>query len=233
MHQSSVFKEKIVILSNKTPFDMNENKVDTFVVTIGRQFGCGGREIGRLVAQKLGIGYYDKELLIEVAQHSGMSSDYLEAGDEIAPRFMTNLWSFGSVMSSGGYFVGDNAAGGAEIYRAQSEVMRTLADRGPCVIVGRTADYVLRGYCPVVSVFVHADIEDRAQRIVARGDCANHDEALQLAEKKNRLRAEFYNFYTDKRWGDATSYDLCINSSVLGEDGTANAIVDFIRRWHQ
>ena len=79
----------------------------TYVVTIGRQFGCGGREIGRIVAQKLGIAYYDKELLTEVAQHSGMSNDFLEAGDEVAPRFMTNLWSFGGAMGGSNYFIGD------------------------------------------------------------------------------------------------------------------------------
>ena len=201
----------------------------TYVVTIGRQFGCGGREIGRIVAQKLGIAYYDKELLTEVAQHSGMSNDFLEAGDEVAPRFMTNLWSFGGAMGGSNYFIGDRSNSGAQIYKAQSEVMKTLANRGPCVIVGRTADYILREHCRVVSVFIHATLADRVRRIVDRGECESAHEAQALAEKKNRLRAEYYNFYTDKKWGAAESYDLCLNSSALDDEATAGIITEFVR----
>ena len=190
------------------------------MVTIGRQFGSGGREIGRLVADKLGITYYDKELLIEAARQSGVSEHIFEAADERSPRFFANIWSFNLGLNSGSYFMGDTPLSDDHIYRAQSEVMTTLADRGPCVIVGRTADYVLRNHCRVVSVFIHAS---------SRGDCSNEEQARSLMEKKNRLRAEYYNFYTDKRWGEAASYDLTIDSSLLGTEATAELIVQFVR----
>ncbi|MBR1475211.1 MAG: cytidylate kinase-like family protein [Muribaculaceae bacterium] len=210
---------------------MNNENITTekWVVTIGRQFGSGGREIGRLVADKLGIEYYDKELLIEAARQSGVSEHIFEAADERSPRFFANIWSFNLGLNSGSYFMGDTPLSDDHIYRAQSEVMTTLADRGPCVIVGRTADYVLRKHCRVVSVFVHASTEACVARVMARGDCNSADSARSLIEKKNRLRAEYYNFYTDKRWGEAASYDLTIDSSVLGPEGTASLIAQFVQ----
>ena len=108
--------------------------------------------------------------------------------------------------------------------------MTQLADRGPCVIVGRTADYLLRDHCKVVSVFVHSSIEDRVQRIMSRDDAKTEKEAREKAEKKNKLRAEYYNFYTDKKWGDAASYDLSIDASLLGTQATAMFIIDFVKK---
>ena len=207
----------------------NNNNTEKWVVTIGRQFGSGGREIGRLVAEKLGIEYYDKELLIVAARQSGVSEHIFEAADERSPRFFANIWSFNLGLNSGSYFMGDTPLSDDHIYRAQSEVMTTLADRGPCVMVGRTADYVLRNHCRVVSVFVHAPESARIARILERGDCQSEDEARSLMDKKNRLRAEYYNFYTDKHWGEASSYDLTIDSSLLGSEGTAELIAQFAR----
>lgn len=204
-------------------------KTNNWVVTIGRQFGSGGREIGHLVAKNLEIDYYDKELLIEAAKHSGVSEHIFEAADERGPRFFANIWSFNLGLNSGAYFMGEAPLSDDHIYRAQSEVMTTLADRGSCVMVGRTADYVLRNHCRVVSVFIHAPSEACVERIMRRGDCTSADEARTLLEKKNRLRAEYYNFYTDKRWGEAASYDLCIDSSLLGAQGTAQLITDFVK----
>lgn len=202
---------------------------EKWVVTIGRQYGSGGREIGRLVAEALGIAYYDKELLIEAARHSGMSEHVFEAADERSPGFFANIWSFNLGLNSGSYFMGDTPLSDDHIYRAQGEVMLTLADRGPCVMVGRTADYVLREHCQVISVFIHAPLEACAARLLSRGECATTSEARSLIERKNRLRAEYYNFYTDKQWGDASSYDLTLDSSLLGSVGTAKLIVGFVR----
>ena len=167
---------------------MEEEK---WVVTIGRQYGSGGREIGRLVAQMLGITYYDKELLIEAARHSGMSEEVFKAADERSPRFFANIWSFNLGLNSGSYFMGDTPLSDDHIYRAQGEVMKTLVDRGPCVIVGRTADYVLREHCRVVSVFIHAPIEACVMRLLSRQECSSESEARALIEKKNRMRAEY------------------------------------------
>lgn len=202
----------------------------TYVIAIGRQFGCGGREIGQLMAKGLGVAYYDKELLSEAAKSSGVNEDFFEAADERSPRFFSSLWSFNLGYNTGAYFIGDTPLSDDSIYRAQSEVMTQLADRGPCVIVGRTADYLLRNHCKVVSVFVHSSIEDRVQRIMSRGDAKTEKEAREKAEKKNKLRAEYYNFYTDKKWGDAASYDLSIDASLLGTQATAMFIIDFVKK---
>jgi len=202
----------------------------TYVIAIGRQFGCGGREIGQLIAKGLGVAYYDKELLSEAAKSSGGNEDFFEAADERSPRFFSSLWSFNLGYNTGAYFIGDTPLSDDSIYRAQSEVMTQLADRGPCVIVGRTADYLLRDHCKVVSVFVHSSIEDRVQRIMSRGDAKTEKEAREKAEKKNKLRAEYYNFYTDKKWGDAASYDLSIDASLLGTQATAMFIIDFVKK---
>lgn len=205
------------------------NTSNNWVITIGRQFGSGGREIGKLVADKLGIGYYDKELLIEAANQSGMSEHIFEEADERSPRFYSNIWSFNFGMNSGAYFLGDDQLGDEHIYRAQSEVMLTLADRGPCVMVGRTADYVLREHCRVISVFVHAPIEACIARVIQRGDCDNENDAKSLITRKNKLRAEYYNFYSDKRWGEAASYDLTIDSSLLPPETIAQLITDYVK----
>lgn len=202
----------------------------TYVIAIGRQFGCGGREIGQLIAKGLGVAYYDKELLSEAAKSSGVNEDFFEAADERSPRFFSSLWSFNLGYNTGAYFIGDTPLSDDSIYRAQSEVMTQLADRGPCVIVGRTADYLLRDHCKVMSVFVHSSIEDRVQRIMSRGDAKTEKEAREKAEKKNKLRAEYYNFYTDKKWGDAASYDLSIDASLLGTQATAMFIIDFVKK---
>ncbi|MDD7343324.1 MAG: cytidylate kinase-like family protein [Bacteroidales bacterium] len=207
-----------------------DNNNTKYVVTVGRQFGSGGREIGKLIAKGLGIAYYDKELLTEAAKSSGVNADFFEAADERTPSFFSSLWSFSTGYSSGAYFTGDTPLSNDSIYKAQSNVMMELADRGPCVIVGRTADYILRNYCKVVSVFIHASMEARIARIIARGDCDNRKDAEAMAEKKNKLRAEYYNFYTDKKWGDAQSYDLCIDSSLFGAQETAQTIIEFIKK---
>ena len=108
--------------------------------------------------------------------------------------------------------------------------MKELVDRKSCVIVGRTADYVLRDYCHVISVFLHAPIDNRVQRIIDRGDCDSREAAEKRSDKINKLRAEYYNFYTDKLWGHADSYDLSIDSSLLGVEGTAQFIVDYVKK---
>lgn len=182
------------------------------------------------MAKGLGVAYYDKELLSEAAKSSGVNEDFFEAADERSPRFFSSLWSFNLGYNTGAYFIGDTPLSDDSIYRAQSEVMTQLADRGPCVIVGRTADYLLRNHCKVVSVFVHSSIEDRVQRIMSRGDAKTEKEAREKAEKKNKLRAEYYNFYTDKKWGDAASYDLSIDASLLGTQATAMFIIDFVKK---
>ncbi len=209
--------------------DENPKNNRNYVIAIGRQFGCGGREVGQRVAQLLDIDYYDKQLLLEASKASGIMPELFEAADERTPKFFPSLWPLNLAMA-GSTFTGDIPMSDDSIYKAQCQVMKDLVDRKPCVIVGRTADYVLRDYCPVISVFLHAPIEDRVKRIIERGDCDTHDAAEKRADKIGKLRAEYYNFYTDKLWGHADSYDLCLDSSLLGIEGTAQFIVDFVKR---
>lgn len=210
---------------------MNENLKNNqnYVIAIGRQFGCGGREVGQRVAQLLGINYFDKELLIEASKASGIQTEMFEAVDERTPKFFPSLWPLNLAMA-GSTFMSDVPMSDDNIYKAQCQVMKDLVERNSCVIVGRTADYVLREQCPVISVFLHAPIRDRVERIIARGDCDTPEAAEKRADKANKLRAEYYNFYTDKLWGHADSYDLCIDSSLLGIEGTAQFIVEFVKR---
>lgn len=204
-------------------------KSGNFVVTLGRQFGCGAREIGQMVAKMLDVSYYDKELLLEAAKQSGVAPAIFEASDERTPKFFSSLWSFNLGYYSGTLFAGDQPVKEDNVYQAQSQVMVDLAHKGPCVIVGRSADYILRNETEVISIFLHSSMEDRIKRIVKRGDCKTKKEAREMAIKQNKLRANYYNFYTDKHWGESESYDLSIDSSKLGPVGTAKLIVDYVK----
>ena len=208
---------------------MTDNTKPQFVITIGRQFGSGGREIGRLVAEKLGIDYYDKELLTEASKSTGMNSDFFEAADERSPRFFSSLMAFSTGFHGGSFVIGNSPISNENIYRQQSEVIEALAERSSCVILGRTADYILRNHPNAISIFIHASIDSCVERIMRRDRCKTVDEARALAEKRNKLRAEYYNFYTDKRWGESMSYDLSIDSSKQSVEQTADIIVDYVK----
>lgn len=200
-----------------------------YAITIGRQFGSGGREFGRTLATELGIAYYDKELLTQAAQNAGMSREFFERNDERSPSFLSGLFCF----SMGGFptcnYPGSNSISDDTLYRSQSDFIRDLYDRGPCVIVGRTADYVLRDCENVFNIFIHAPEEECVRRILRRGDIDDPAKARDKAHRTNRLRAAYYNFYTDKKWGDAASYHLTIDSSLLPIPRAAKIIADIIR----
>lgn len=209
--------------------EANEKKLpDKYVITIGRSFGSGGRVLGRMIADKLGIKYYDKELLLQAAEKAGMSPEYFERNDERVPRFFSGLFSFSHGYSPMSLYTGPSSIGSDSIYKAQSDFIHEIADAGPCVIVGRTADYVLRDVDNVVNIFVHAPMDSCVNRILERADSLTPEQARNLAEKTNKLRAAFYNFYTDKRWGAASSYDLSVDSSLMPLDETADFVIDYI-----
>lgn len=204
-------------------------KSRNYVVTLGRQFGCGAREIGQMVAKQLGIEYYDKRLLLEAAKSSGVAPDIFEASDERTPKFFSSLWSFNLGYYSGALFAGDQPVKEDNVYQAQSQVMVELAHKGPCLIVGRSADYILRDEVEVISIFLHSSMDDRIKRIIKRGDCKTKKEAKEMAIKQNKLRANYYNFYTDKYWGQCESYDLSIDCSKFGSEKTVQLIVDYVK----
>lgn len=201
-----------------------------FAITIGRTFGSGGRLLGQHIAQRLGINCYDKELLVKVAEKAGLNHDYACANDERMPRMLAGVIPFSMGYYPTGWFGGTQMSASDNIYNAQCDFIREIAAAEPCVLVGRSADYILRDMPKVVNIFVHAPAQECARRIVERNEAATIDEAIALAERTNKLRANFYNFYTDKRWGAACSYDLCLDSSTMPMEDLADLVIDFARR---
>lgn len=204
---------------------MMENKM---IITIGRQYGSGGFEIGQKLAEELGVNLYDKEMLKRAAKESGLCEELFEAHDEKA----TNSFLYSLVMDT--YTMGYSAAGYAEmpinhrVFLAQFDTIKKIADEGPCVMVGRCADYALEDYKNVVNVFIYADMEQRIRRIAQEYDLTNA-KAKDIITKTDKKRASYYNYYTNKEWGDAKGYDLCINSGKLGIYGTVKVIMEYLK----
>lgn len=192
-----------------------------FVITIGRQFGSGGRDVGKRLAEIFDIAYYDKKLITEASRRSGLSDEAIEGRDE---KYPNALWH---ALSAG--FPFNNAFKPEDFFTIQSDTIRAIARKESCVIVGRSADYVLRENPDCINIFLHAPLKDRAAHIASRENISKKD-AQELAEKVDKGRAAYYNFYTDKQWGDSKSYHLSVDTSVLGMDATADYIADFVRK---
>lgn len=199
-----------------------------FVITVGRSFGSGGRELGRLIAERLGIPFYDNQLLVKAAEASGLNLSYTEEHDERAPHNYTGILPFAMGYYPTSWFGPGPSSAQDYIYAAQCETMRELARTSPCVIVGRTADYVLEGLVPTFNLFVHAPLEACVARTLARGEAEDHDKAVALIARTNKLRSSFYNFYTDKEWGRADGYHLSLDSSMMPLEELANFAVNII-----
>ncbi len=185
------------------------------IVTIGRQYGSGGRMIGMKLAEELGVKCYNSELLVEAAKESGLCREIFEKNDEkpISAFLSFSPTAYGS----------DQMPLNHRVFLAQMQTIRNLAEQESCVIVGRCADYVLRDYDGVVNIFVHAPLEDRMKRVIERDGIAP-GKAEKRVKRIDRERASYYNFYSTKKWGAAESYDLCINSSTFGIDGCVKII---------
>ena len=188
------------------------------VINIGRQFGCGGLEVARVLGQKLGIPVYDNELITKAAQESGA---LFKESDETRTSFSFRNW-FG-VNSSNDY----TSQGG--LFKIQSDTIKSIAEQGSAIIVGRCADYILRGNKNTLNVFLTASEESRIERI-SRREGISKEKAEEMLKKKDKERADYYNYYTFGNWGVASTYDLCLDSSKIGIEGTADLIIDFARR---
>lgn len=202
------------------------------IITIGRQFGSGGHEIGRMLAGQLGYQLYDKELLKLQAEHSGIAEKVLESYDENPTNSL--LYSIVMDVYPSMNYIGNSL--NQQIYQAQFDSIRKLKDVGDCVIVGRGADYILRDYERLISVFIHADLDVRADR-VAEYEHVSHEKARDIVIKADKKRANFYNFQTEKKWGQAASYNLSIDSSAVGYDGAVDLIEEYVelckKRWNK
>ena len=201
------------------------------IITIGRQYGSGGREIGKKLAEKLGIPYFDKELLARVAKESGFCEEMIRNHDERP----TNSFLYNVVMDT--YSFGYNTAFvdmpmSQKVFLAQFDTVKKIAAEGACVIVGRCADYALSDYSQCLNLFIYGKEDAKAKRISERHN-VSLSAARDMCIKKDKQRQSYYNYYSNKKWGRADSYDLCIDSGKLGIDGTVDFIIEFIKKYEK
>lgn len=194
------------------------------IINVGRQFGSGGKLVALALGRKLGIPVYDQELISKAAEQSGFSRELFAKSDE--KRNLLALSSF--IVDVGRFGSADNYVSDNQLFVIQSNVIRSIADKGSAIFIGRCADYILRDR-PCLDVFISASDEVRIKRIAERMGITP-EQAESLMQKKDRTRETYYNYFTFGNWGVASNYDLCVDSSVLGIDGTADMIIDFCHR---
>ncbi len=196
---------------------------NNLIITIGRQYGSGGREIGKKLALRLGIPFYDRELISRAAKKSGFSEDLFDQLDKRATNsLLYSLTMFGSTGLNGMSLTD-------QLFLAQANIIREVADNGPAVLVGRCADHVLREYDNRFDFFITGSLDDRLQRIQTHDDYELSGKSPRAAlEKMDKQRATYYNYYTGKVWGKSDHYDLCINAGRLGIEGSLDVILSYV-----
>ncbi|MDD7317590.1 MAG: cytidylate kinase-like family protein [Prevotella sp.] len=202
---------------------MDKEKI---IINVGRQLGSGGHEVAKRLADRMGCRFYDKELLNLAAKESGFSEKIFEKNDE-HKGFLRSLFCMHAPHIGDNSFYNSNLSQ-ESLFMFQSNAIKKAAAEGACVFVGRCADYVLREYDNVLNVFITADIKQRIERVKKR-DLCDDETACKIINSQENERASYYNYYTGQKWGNAANYHLCINSSVLGIEGTASFIMDFIK----
>ena len=202
-------------------------EVQPLIITIGRQFGSGGRGVAKILAEHYGIPLYDKELINRVSCETGISNDVFKQCDECTNNYpngsLLGGWSLSTLFST----TNREMLSGDSLFAMQSETIKRIASEGSCVIVGRIADYVLRQHKPLVSVFITADMDDRVTRIMEYENI-DTQQAASLIKKVDKMRSSYYNFYSEKTWGSADSYQLCINTSKIGIEGAAQLVMQYV-----
>ena len=191
------------------------------IITISREFGSGGRFIGEEVAKKLGIVYYDKNIIGQIAEKSGLSPEYIQENAELSPKKGLFAYAF-----SGRDITGKSVED--MVYEAQRNIILELAEKEPCVIIGRNADYILKDRDDVLNVFIHGDMPEKIQRITSLYNVEEKEAVKMMADTDKRRRTN-YNFYTDQNWGKASNYTLCLNSSQLGYDRCEMIIMECVK----
>lgn len=197
-----------------------------YVITISRQFGSGGRAVGQKLSQKLDIPFYDKELISLAAKESGMNPEVFKSIDETAANSLLYSLSMGMYNFNGPLAMGDLPVND-KLYLLQHQLIKEIATKGPCVIVGRCADYVLKENPHTINVFIYADMEYRKKRAVTVHNIEER-RAETIINKTDKTRANYYSFYTGQKWGVAQNYDLCIDSSKLSDDKIVELICSYI-----
>ena len=199
---------------------------EKIVITIARQYGSGGREIGEKVAKALGIKHYDENLITLAAREGNLDETVASKADESAANSLLYTLALGSNFFGSAMNFGYKPPLNDKLFLLQSDVIRRAAEEGSCVIIGRCADYVLRDHPRRLSVFVYGDLPHRKQRVMERHEGLTEAQAIDLINKTDRRRSSYYNFYTGNKWGKYDNYHLAVNSSLLGIDKTAEMIAD-------
>ena len=200
------------------------------IITIGRQYGSGGRELGQILAKKLGIEFYDEELVTMAAEKDNMHKDILKAVDEKATKSLLYTLVTGSDMHYMHSPLHYEMPINDKLFITQSQIIKELTSKGSCVIVGRCADYVLQDSKEkCIHLFVYADKEKRIDRISQKYDLTK-EKAWDKIRKIEKTRKSYYNYYSNREWGNVSNYDLCINSAVLGLEKTADILCEYVKR---
>ena len=208
-------------------YEQIQEAMKHMIINVGRQVGAGGQEIGRMLAEDFDAKFYDRELLNLAAKESGFSEKFFKQNDE-KKGFLRGLLNVQTPHLSGGNLYGSNFSQ-ERLFQFQSDAIRKAAQEGSCVFLGRCADYVLRDFDNVVNVFITASMDFRVQ-LVSKVKELDAEHARKLIEHVESRRAQYYNYYTGKKWGAAESYDLCIDASILGLEETEKLIAEFIRK---
>ncbi len=191
------------------------------IITISREFGSGGRFIGEEVAKKLGIAYYDKNIINQIAEESGLSPDYIQESAELSPKKGILAYAL-----AGRDITGKSVED--MVYEVQRKVILELAEKEACVIIGRNADFILKDRDDVLNVFIHGNMPEKMKRICQLYNVSEQD-AVKMMTDTDKRRMTNYNFYTDQRWGKASNYTLCLNSSQLGYDKCEEIIMECVK----
>ena len=197
------------------------------VVTIARQYGSGGREIGEKVAEILGVPLIDKELIKDAAANGQLNEDVIKSADESAANSLLYTLAMGSNVLGTTIHFGYNMPINDKLFILQSDAIKEYASKGSCVIIGRCADYVLRDEPNLFRIFIYGDLDHRKERVALRHPEIKSAQIIDVINKTDKRRSSYYNFYTGGKWGKPENYALAVNASILGIDGTAKMIADF------
>ncbi len=204
--------------------------MQNYVITIGRELGSGGKAIGEIIAKALGVAIYDSRLITMAAQESGLAPKVFKDADEHSGKgfFSSVMRGISSPFAALENFY-ENSISNSKLFEVQAQIIREKAEKENCIIVGRCADYLLREHPRRISIFVRADFDDRV-KFVSERDIISREKAKELIEKTDDQRSEYHDFYSETNWGDSRAYDICVNSSLLGIEGTAEFLLDYIKR---
>lgn len=199
------------------------------IITLGRQLGSNGKIIGKELAERLGYKFYDKEIIARVAKENGLSESVFAEMDEKPTTSLLYSLVMGVQSAKGLYYQYNDFLNGDNLFKLQVDLIRKIAAEGPCVIVGRCADYILREEPRLIKLFLHSNIEERIKTLMAR-DGMSEKEARTAVSKADKRRSNYYNFYTNRTWGSVNNYDLCLDTSSLSNEDCVEFLLSYIRQ---